>query len=108
MCYRTAVMSDEERDLARIRAWDRYLKAKTTCGAQKQRLSDCIEKFLAVAQSLSAQTSDLTGDELATMPTPIEYKKAVIDYKAAAADFNTAKATAKELGWSSQIEQIDC
>lgn len=96
-------MSDEERDLARIRAWDRLQRARITYGAQRQVLSDCVKKFSGVAQSLQGEMDNLTGDELATMPTLIQYKKAVIDYRAAADDLKVAEGVARELGWGEQI-----
>jgi hypothetical protein len=97
-------MSDEERDLARIRAWDHYQKAKTTCGAQKQKLFGFAEKFLTLGQSLRMRMDDLTGDEMATLPMPPEYKRAINDHKAAVDDLKAAEATAKELGWGGQMD----
>jgi hypothetical protein len=97
-------MSNEEKDLARIRAWDRYKEAKLTYAAHRQRLTGWVSKFTDVAQRLAETVDEITGEEMAILPMPIEYKKAVAEYRNSVEELAAATTAAKELGWGDQIK----
>jgi hypothetical protein len=90
-------MSEDEKNLRRIQAWDAYNASKTAYLAQKFRLEEYGRIFADISRRIASQPHVLKPSDAEILPEQVS--QGIAEYLASIEDFKRAWRTAHEFGW---------
>ncbi len=92
-------MTDQERDLLRVAAWDNYLKSKTEFVAACAKLQKFREPMRIPVSKLFDNILDLREEEVRAIPDPTSFLAAFHDFRNALNTYSDAVDEARKFNW---------
>ncbi len=92
-------MTEQEKNLARLAAWDRYQSTRTEVLACKSRLRDFREEMGGLMNKLAGDLCALTDLDALAIPSQTAFSLAVREFKAAEAKYTDAVQEARRWNW---------
>jgi hypothetical protein len=92
-------MTEQEKNLARLAAWDKYQTTRTELLACKSRLTSWRDGLSALAQKMLCNLIEVAEMDASAIPTPTEFTVAVREFKMAEAKYTDAVQEARRWKW---------
>jgi hypothetical protein len=99
---KSANMTEEQAQLAKMQSWDRYQKSKAKLAAHESQIHTWEEKYSALAQRLRTLNVDLIEQDQAWLPSPNVFAKAMEDYRTARIEHDRARVEAQRNGFPTE------
>src|ERR1700682_2211980 len=92
-------MTDQERDLQRVQAWDAYQSTRTTFLACRKKLQDWATPLINLGNRLKHQLGNVGDLDVQSIPNQQLFINAVHEYQTARTNFERARAEASRFNW---------
>ena len=92
-------MTDQERDLLRIAAWDRYQSAKIDFLAHKRNLQKFHEPMRLITDKLLCDLLEITEQEALAFPERGTFISAFREFKTVVREYEVALDEARKFNW---------
>jgi hypothetical protein len=92
-------MTDEQAQLAKGQAWDRYLRSKSELAAHESQFHTWEKKFYALSQRLKHLDLTAIEQDHAWLPRPEVFAKALEEYRVVVIEYARATAEARKHGF---------
>jgi hypothetical protein len=92
-------MTEQEKNLARLAAWDKYQATRTELLACKSRLISWRDGLSALAQKMLCNLTEVGEMDAPAIPTPNEFAVAVREFRMALAKYEGAVQEARRWNW---------